>query len=59
MSSAPRMTAPEILGPFRSPRNISRTAGAGSIHDDATASKLGFKGGTSAVRSTWISSSRS
>ena len=39
-------TATEIVGPFRSPRNISRDAGAGSIHDDATASKLGFKGGT-------------
>ncbi len=39
-------TATEIVGPFRSPHNISRDAGAGSIHDDATASKLGFKGGT-------------
>jgi hypothetical protein len=36
----------ELVGPFRSPRNISRSAGAGSIHDDATASRLGFKGGT-------------
>lgn len=34
-----------IEGPFRTPRNMAQTA-KGSIHDDATASKLGFKGGT-------------
>jgi hypothetical protein len=39
-------TATEIAGPFRRPRNISRDAGEGSIHDDATATRLGFKGGT-------------
>jgi hypothetical protein len=39
-------TATEIVGPFRRPRNVSRDAGEGSIHDDATAQTLGFKGGT-------------
>jgi hypothetical protein len=39
-------TAPTIAGPLRSPRNSARDAGDGSIHDDATASRLGFKGGT-------------
>lgn len=35
----------EIVGEFRYPRNTA--AGAkGSIHDDATASRLGFRGGT-------------
>jgi hypothetical protein len=37
--------APEWIGEFRAPRNGSAEA-KGSIHDDATASKLGFKGGT-------------
>lgn len=32
-------------GPFRIPRNTAQEI-KGSIHDDATASKLGFKGGT-------------
>lgn len=32
-------------GPFRSPRNMAAEA-KGSIHDDATATKLGFRGGT-------------
>lgn len=32
-------------GPFRTPRNTAQEI-KGSIHDDATASKLGFKGGT-------------
>jgi hypothetical protein len=40
------MTQAQIIeGPFRTPRNMAQTA-KGSIHDDATASKLGFKGGT-------------
>lgn len=37
--------AVEIVGEFRVPINQSASA-KGSIHDDATASKLGFKGGT-------------
>lgn len=35
----------EISGEFRRPRNLAQEI-KGSIHDDATASKLGFKGGT-------------
>lgn len=35
-------------GPVRRPGNFSREA-AGSIHDDATAQKLGFRGGTIAA----------
>jgi hypothetical protein len=35
----------DISGPVRRPRDISREAGAGSIHDDATASRLGFRSG--------------
>ena len=35
----------ELKGEFRTPRNLHQGAG-GSIHNDATASKLGFKGGT-------------
>jgi hypothetical protein len=35
-----------LIGPVRAPRNTARHAGAGSIHDDATAQKLGFRGGT-------------
>jgi hypothetical protein len=46
MSGTSKLTESEIVGPFRSPRNISREAGAGSIHDDSTAARLGFKGGT-------------
>ena len=40
--------AQELAGEFRSPRNMFQQAGggAGSIHNDAVASKLGFKGGT-------------
>ena len=34
-----------LAGPVRRPTNISKAA-AGSIHDDATAAKLGFRGGT-------------
>jgi len=34
-----------LTGPFRAPTNMSKDA-AGSIHDDATAQQLGFKGGT-------------
>jgi hypothetical protein len=38
--------APQVwTGEFRKPRNSASEA-KGSIHDDATASKLGFKGGT-------------
>ena len=35
-----------LTGPIRAPRNSARHLGAGSIHDDATAQKLGFRGGT-------------
>lgn len=35
-----------LAGPVRTPRNSARHLGAGSIHDDATAQKLGFRGGT-------------
>lgn len=35
-----------LTGPVRMPRNTARHLGAGSIHDDATAQKLGFRGGT-------------
>jgi len=35
-----------LAGPEREPRNSARHLGAGSIHDDATAQKLGFRGGT-------------
>jgi hypothetical protein len=35
----------DLVGEFRSPHN-SAAQQRGSIHDDATASKLGFKGGT-------------
>jgi hypothetical protein len=35
-----------LAGPVRTPRNSARHAGAGSIHDDSTAQKLGFRGGT-------------
>jgi len=38
-------TSPTWTGEFRQPRNSAAEA-KGSIHDDATASKLGFKGGT-------------
>lgn len=34
-----------LIGPYRRPRNLA-AAQRGSIHDDATATKLGFKGGT-------------
>jgi hypothetical protein len=37
--------AADLVGPVRIPRN-SAAQSRGSIHDDATASKLGFKGGT-------------
>jgi hypothetical protein len=40
------MTANEtITGPVRRPRNLAANI-AGSIHDDATATSLGFRGGT-------------
>lgn len=35
-----------VTGPFRAPRNMASGAGEGSIHDDATAQRLGFRGGT-------------
>lgn len=35
-----------LTGPVRRPRNSAKHLGAGSIHDDATAQKLGFRGGT-------------
>jgi hypothetical protein len=34
-----------IIGPYRAPRNLAATQ-RGSIHDDATAKPLGFRGGT-------------
>lgn len=34
-----------LIGPYRAPKNMSREA-KGSIHDDATAQRLGFRGGT-------------
>ena len=34
-----------LIGPLRRPRNLASTQ-RGSIHDDATAQKLGFRGGT-------------
>lgn len=34
-----------LIGPYRAPRNLAATQ-RGSIHDDATAQKLGFRGGT-------------
>ncbi|HEX3405924.1 MAG TPA: hypothetical protein VHS81_01705 [Caulobacteraceae bacterium] len=37
--------AADLVGPMRIPRNTASQS-RGSIHDDATASKLGFKGGT-------------
>lgn len=47
--SAPEGTSAErdgvLAGPVRRPVNLSRDA-AGSIHDDATAQALGFRGGT-------------
>jgi hypothetical protein len=39
-------SADGLAGPIRIPRNSARHLGAGSIHDDATAQKLGFRGGT-------------
>jgi len=38
--------ASTVEGPLWAARNWSADAGAGSIHDDATASELGFRGGT-------------
>ena len=35
-----------ICGPLWAARNWSADAGEGSIHDDATAENLGFRGGT-------------
>lgn len=35
-----------LVGPIRAPKNSASHLGAGSIHDDATAQKLGFRGGT-------------
>lgn len=41
------MATGEIVSrPFWAARNWSADAGAGSIHDDATAARLGFRGGT-------------
>jgi hypothetical protein len=34
-----------LVGPYRAPRNLAAMQ-RGSIHDDATAKKLGFRGGT-------------
>ena len=38
------MTADALAGPIRNPRNLSAGV-VGSIHDDATATSLGFRGG--------------
>lgn len=35
-----------LVGPMLTPANSAKHLGAGSIHDDATAKKLGFRGGT-------------
>ena len=35
----------KLIGPFRAPKNLAASA-KGSIHDDETAHKLGFRGGT-------------
>jgi hypothetical protein len=35
-----------VTGPVRQPKNSAINAGTGSIHDQATARKLGFRGGT-------------
>ncbi|MEM8918519.1 MAG: hypothetical protein AAGE37_06615 [Pseudomonadota bacterium] len=35
-----------LVGPERNPLNVARHYGSGSIHDDNTAKKLGFRGGT-------------
>ncbi|MCB1693744.1 MAG: hypothetical protein KDI19_13330, partial [Pseudomonadales bacterium] len=35
-----------LVGPLLTPTNSAKHLGAGSIHDDATAQKLGFRGGT-------------
>ena len=40
------LTPDRLHGPFWAGRNWSADAGAGSIHDDATATDLGFRGGT-------------
>ena len=37
-----------LAGPVRRPDNIAKAA-KGSIHDDATAQQLGFRGGTVAA----------
>jgi hypothetical protein len=39
------MTVDMLAGPVRTPRNLAAGV-AGSIHDDATATALGFRGGT-------------
>jgi hypothetical protein len=39
------LSAETWTGPFRTPRNMAAEV-KGSIHDDATAQKLGFRGGT-------------
>ncbi len=39
------MTVEVLAGPVRTPRNLAAGV-AGSIHDDATATALGFRGGT-------------
>src|SRR5262245_26291731 len=35
----------KLIGPYRRPRNLAQNQ-RGNIHDDATATKLGFRGGT-------------
>ena len=35
----------KLIGPYRRPRNLAQGE-RGSIHDDVTATKLGFRGGT-------------
>ncbi|MEJ2130742.1 MAG: hypothetical protein P8Y95_03760 [Gammaproteobacteria bacterium] len=40
-----RIESGVVAGPFRAPRNLAND-NPGSIHDDATAQKLGFRGGT-------------
>ena len=42
---SPQADGVDLAGDFRVPRNMAASQ-RGSIHDDATASKLGFRGGT-------------
>ena len=45
MTDAIALDAGKLIGPWRTPRNQNNST-PGSIHDDATAQRLGFRGGT-------------